>query len=172
MRARGLTLLELLIAIALGVILLTVGIPSLTALLSNNTLSEQTKIVRKHLSYARNEAINSQTLLTVCLVGSPQNGDEHCLAADQEGAVRLLIFIDSNNDNRFNAGETLIAASSPFAQALTITSSEQGVLFNSDGTLVSLMQATLSLCIAGENQTDIIIAPSGSTQVQHGDLCP
>jgi type IV fimbrial biogenesis protein FimT len=57
---RGLTLLELLIAIAVLAILFTVGIPAIQDLVQNNRLRTQTNALVNALEFARSEAVKQR----------------------------------------------------------------------------------------------------------------
>ena len=57
-RVRGVTLLELLVALAIGSILLGVGIPAYESVVRNNRLATDTNELVAAIHYARSEAIS------------------------------------------------------------------------------------------------------------------
>ena len=61
----GFTVIELMITVALGAVLLTIGVPSFTSLLRQNTIISQTNTVLSSLFYARNETITENTNVTI-----------------------------------------------------------------------------------------------------------
>ncbi|MGL4249964.1 MAG: GspH/FimT family pseudopilin [Aeromonas sp.] len=172
MKNAGFTLIELMIAIALGVILLGIGIPSLTNLLRSNNLATQEKSLLNHLNYARQQAVSNQQTVTLCL-STINNSTESCLAANQVGATRLLTFVDSNSDQILNGSDTTLSTTSTFPDDLTIAADVQVLRFIPDGTITVTTTATFSLCISGENGVEIEVMPSGRTHRQAtGALCP
>lgn len=164
--------MELMVAIALGVILLGIGIPSLSSLLGSNTLSTQEKSILNHLNYARQQAISNQQTVTLCLT-TINNSVEECIPANQSGATRLLAFIDTNSDQKLNGSETTISASPAFPADLTISADTQALRFISDGTITSVNKVTFSVCVSGESNVEIEAMPSGRAHSQTaGIVCP
>ena len=174
MKNAGFTLMELMIAIALGVILLGIGIPSLSNLLGSNNLATQEKSLLNHLNYARQQAISNQQTVTLCLTTT--NGtDEECVTG---GATRLLVFIDSDRDQKLNGSETTLTASPEFPAQLTISADThsadlKSLRFLPDGTLASVNKVTFSLCVSGEKGIEIDVMPAGRAHNQaSGAVCP
>lgn len=63
---RGFTLIELVMSIAILGILLTVGIPSFQALITNNRIATQTNDFVSSLAHARAEAVRRNVRVTIC----------------------------------------------------------------------------------------------------------
>ena len=172
MKNAGFTLMELMIAIALGVILLGIGIPSLSNLLGSNNLATQEKSLLNHLNYARQQAISNQQTVTLCLT-TLNNATEECIPAAQHGANRLLAFIDSNSDLKLNGSEVTLAASPAYPAELAISADAQALHFIPDGTITSDNTVTFSLCISGEKGIEIEVMPAGRAHSQaSGAVCP
>ena len=57
---KGFTLLELMIAVSLGIILLGIGAPAMSSLLSENSLRFESRTLLKYLRFARSQAIDNQ----------------------------------------------------------------------------------------------------------------
>lgn len=169
MKNAGFTLMELMIAIALGVILLGIGIPSLSHLLGSNSLATQEKILLNTLHYARQQAISHQQTVTLCLTTT--NGtEEQCVTG---GATRLLVFIDSNPDQKLNGSEVTITASPEFPADLAISADTQALRFTPDGTITSDNEVIFSLCVSGEKGIEIEVMPAGRAHSQaSGAECP
>lgn len=169
MKNAGFTLMELMIAIALGVILLGIGIPSLSNLLGSNNLATQEKSLLNHLNYARQQAISNQQTVTLCLTTT--NGtEEECVT---HGATRLLVFIDSSPDQKLNGSETTLTASPALPAQLAISVDAKSLRFLPDGTLASANKVIFSLCISGEKGIEIEVMPAGRAHSQaSGAVCP
>ncbi len=182
MKNAGFTLMELIIAIALGVILLGIGIPSLSNLLGSNNLATQEKNLLNHLNYARQHAISNQQTVTLCLTTVTLSNNiavEGCIPANQRGTNRLLAFIDSNGDLKLNGNEATIAASPEFPAELTISADAQALRFNPVGTITEVppdeanIEVIFSLCISGENSVTINVMHAGRAHSQaSGAVCP
>lgn len=182
MKNAGFTLMELMIAIALGIILLGIGIPSLSNLLGSNNLATQEKSLLNHLNYARQQAISNQQTVTLCLTTVTLSNNiavEGCIPANQRGTNRLLAFIDSNGDLMLNGNEATIAASPEFPAELTISADAQALRFNPVGTITEVppdeanIEVIFSLCISGENSVTINVMHAGRAHSQaSGAVCP
>lgn len=169
MKNAGFTLMELMIAIALGVILLGIGIPSLSNLLGSNNLATQEKSLLNHLNYARQQAISNQQTVTLCLTTTSGTA-EGCVTG---GATRLLVFIDSNSDQKLNSSETTLTASPEFPAELAISADAQALRFTPDGTITSDSEVIFSLCVSGEKGVQIEVMPAGRAHSQaSGAVCP
>lgn len=66
---RGFTLIELIVTIALVAIVATLGIPSFSATLNNNSLASEANRLVAHIQLARSEAIKRNRVVTLCRSG-------------------------------------------------------------------------------------------------------
>ncbi len=165
MKNAGFTLMELMIAIALGVILLGIGIPSLGSLLKDSTANYESERLIKILRFARTQAISDQQTVTACLI----NNDNECVEQDP---VQLLVFIDDDGDAELDEGEVEIARTPAFTLDATISSTRPRVLFAADGTSLGT-NMTVRVCISEEPRVDVVIAASGrSSKSETTSICP
>jgi type IV fimbrial biogenesis protein FimT len=111
MRARGFSLVELMTVLAIAAILLGIGVPGFRSLIQNQRVIAATNDFFAAINLARSEAM--QRGARVDLV--PADGKNW-----NNGWV---IFIDGNDDQMPEAGETLVFAHGPVTDGLTITSS-------------------------------------------------
>ena len=86
---KGVTLLGLMIAVSLGVILLGIGAPAMSSLLSENSLRFESRTLLKYLRFARSQAIDNQQSVTACLA----NASDNCVTANP---TQLLVFVDND----------------------------------------------------------------------------
>lgn len=162
---KGFTLLELMIAVSLGVILLGIGAPAMSRLLNENTLQFESRTVLKYLRFARSQAVDNQQSVTACLA----NASDNCVTANP---TQVLIFIDTNGNDVLNNGEQFLARSPVFPSSLTASNNRLSTTFSPDGTSL-VTNATLSLCSPGNAQINLVIAPSGrATQSTQANTCP
>jgi len=98
----GFTLIELIVAIAVAAILLTVAVPSLTDLIRNNRVTGQTNELVAMINFARNEAIRRNGSVDVVLTSEADgwggevedplgSGADPCTA---QGALRCADYSD------------------------------------------------------------------------------
>ncbi|MDX7897586.1 GspH/FimT family pseudopilin [Aeromonas media] len=164
---KGFTLLELMIAVSLGVILLGIGAPAMSSLLSENSLRFESRTLLKYLRFARSQAIDNQQSVTACLA----NASDNCVTANP---TQLLVFVDNDApaDNILNNSDQFLARTSAFAGTLTISNNRISTTFSPDGTSLG-SNATISLCSSGNAQVNLVIAQSGrSSQSTQANVCP
>lgn len=161
----GFTLLELMVAVSLGVILLGIGAPALSSLLNENSLKFESQTLLKQLRFARSQAIDNQFSVTACLA----DANDSCVLANP---THLQVFVDDDGNSALDGGELLLARSHPFPQGVTAANNRRTTLFSPDGTSLG-SNATLNLCSPGVQQINLIIAPSGrSSQATQANVCP
>ncbi|MER0511271.1 GspH/FimT family pseudopilin [Aeromonas veronii] len=164
---KGFTLLELMIAVSLGVILLGIGAPAMSSLLSENSLRFESRTLLKYLRFARSQAIDNQQSVTACLA----NASDNCVTANP---TQLLVFVDNDSprDNILNNSDQFLARSATFSGTLTIANNRISTTFSPDGTSLG-SNATISLCSSGNAQVNLVIAQSGrSSQSTQANVCP
>lgn len=89
-RNKGFTLIELVVTIAIGAIVLTMGIPSFQNVILNNRIITQTNTFIGALTLARTEAIKNGTNTTICISDNGTN----CSGTDWK--FGWIVFSDPN----------------------------------------------------------------------------
>lgn len=164
---KGFTLLELMIAVSLGVILLGIGAPAMSSLLSENSLRFESRTLLKYLRFARSQAIDNQQSVTACLA----NANDNCVTANP---TQLLVFVDNDSprDNILNNSDQFLARTAAFSGTLTIANNRISTTFSPDGTSLG-SNATISLCSSGNAQVNLVIAQSGRSSLStQANVCP
>jgi type IV fimbrial biogenesis protein FimT len=134
--ARGFTLIELMVTIAIAAILIAMAVPSFQSMLVNNRMSAATNGLFNALNYARNAALTGNTTVLVCPVGAfgstacGANWPSGWMAVNTGVAPPLLL------------QSWTLAANAP---ALTSPSGTASVTFNSRG-ITSGNAANFKLC--------------------------
>lgn len=77
-RARGFTLVELMITIAVAAVMLAMAVPSFTRMLANTRQTSATNSLLNAFEYARNSALRGGQPVTVCPIANPT--DTSCSA--------------------------------------------------------------------------------------------
>lgn len=110
MRARGFTLIEVMISIIVLIIILAVAVPNLSDLLRRHRLWTQADGFASALSLARSAAISRNTCGAVVAIG----GD----ATWRQG---WIAFVDTNCNRAFDAGELRLTQGGALPDAMTAT---------------------------------------------------
>jgi prepilin-type N-terminal cleavage/methylation domain-containing protein len=98
--ARGFTIVELIVTVAIAAILLAVAVPSFTSFAQKRAISHKTVEVRNALELARGLALSQRQVWTVCTVDASNS----CVSSE---GLRLLVFRDDNDNKDFDTGEIL-----------------------------------------------------------------
>lgn len=165
---RGFSMIELVITIAIAAILLTLAIPSFTSFLNSNRISGQANELLATFQTARLESIRRGARVVVCGSNNANAATPSCSGTAAWGG--WISFVDTDRDNVFDAGETLLQAN--LLSGVTATASSNiGALvtFRSDGLARSstgtLLQGRVVLCIATTtpllNARDVEFATGG-----------
>jgi len=116
-RENGFTLIELMIAVGLTGLLLSMAVPALDIFVSN---ARQTGAINDFVSsihQARSTAVTTNARVTIC----PSSGGANCEAVGWNAG--WIVFSDPDSDRNVDTGETIIASSGG-ADGLTIQSGQ------------------------------------------------
>jgi type IV fimbrial biogenesis protein FimT len=169
--ARGFTLIELMIVLAVAAVLAGVGAPAMTATVKSVQLSTSSNDLFSSLFMARSEAIKRRARVAVC-----KSADGIGCARDGGWHQGWLVFHDADNDGERSAAEAIIQRGLPLAASMRATGNlnvARYVSYAPTGTtkLVggSFQAGTITLCResadAGEAR-QIIVSSSGRPRVQ------
>ena len=103
---KGLTLLELLFALAIVSILLSMGVPSFRNVIMDNRLSDGSNAFMSSINAARSSAIRYQRQATVCPIADYDAAVLSC-SGDRDWADGWMVWVDQNRDSLVGAGEIL-----------------------------------------------------------------
>ena len=101
-KARGFTLLELMITIALVAILLGIGAPSFAEFIRNSRITSKANDLLAAMHLARTESIKRRAPVTVC--GS-SNSDAAAPACDTASFDEWIVFVDDDGDPDVATGQ-------------------------------------------------------------------
>lgn len=167
----GITLVELLVAIALIGVVLTIAAPNFRTFLLNTRLTSQTNELVLALAYARSEAVKRNLHVTVC-----SRASNTACAASNIWDAGWMVFVDTNADGKIDAGEDVLQVRAALEgnNTLRTGSSRQRVTFNSSGFSPGF-NATFRLCdIRGKNDArSIVVTNQGRVTSRTGATqCP
>lgn len=173
-RARGFTLVELMVTIAVLVVVLGIAAPSLQGVINRNRVTSVANEVVAALNTARMEAVRRNRAAKLC----PSVDGASCSGSDWG---RLIIFIDENGDGNVGGTEEVVRDLAFNARGISITAStnvstNHRLWFGSDG-LVRVgtgagRNGGFSVCStrlpADENTRDVLVNVSRSSVTTRG----
>lgn len=125
----GFTLYELLITVLIVGVVLTLGIPNMTAFTANSRITTSANDLHAAFQVARSEAARAKTNITIC---ASDNSTDLALA-DCQGTWEdgFIVFIDNNGDiSRSGAGETVLRAHPPVADGVSLRVAGDATFFS------------------------------------------
>lgn len=166
---RGLTILELMLAIAIGAILVGVGVPSFVNTIRNSEMTSATNGLVGALYAARSEAVKRRGRVTIC-IAEDGGGGPNC-AIDGN---RLLVFQNVANDVSFDGGDTIIKSVPWLSDNIdaSVNGVNAGFSFNASGftrdTLGNTVAGNVLFCGPRGNDAAriVVIAPTGRPTVR------
>ena len=145
--ARGLTLIELLITLAVAAVLLGIAVPTMAAFLAESRITAKSNVVMAHVQYARHSAITLRANVVAC-----PGADHLGCNGSNRWDLGWIVFIDRNNNGRPASPDDL----------LRIIPAEQQLLIHSAGRTRVRFQPTGGAF--GTNLTIRVCDPSGRAQ--------
>lgn len=172
--ARGLTLIELMMTVALLVIVIAIGVPGMQGAINGGRLSSAANELSAAVLLARAEAIKRNVTVVLCR----SENLTACASDDQWNG--WLIFADTDGDGVVDAGENVIKTGTigaPLVMRASAAISSRGnlVSFLPSGMArgadeMALLNASLSVCSPSTqpatNVRDVLIAFGGRTTVR------
>jgi type IV fimbrial biogenesis protein FimT len=180
-RIGGLTLIELLVAIAVLAVLLTVAVPSFDNARLGTNLVSFTNTLLAHLQLARSEAIKRNARVALC-----KSADGSTCMATGGWDQGWIIFHDANNNGSREDSETVIQRGETLATGFSLTGNTpvaRYISYDATGatklTSGAFQAGTLTLCRAaptvGGQGRKIVISATGRPRVEQTNnvtACP
>lgn len=99
---RGFSLIELMIALAIAGVMLTLAAPGMSRLIASSRISTQASDMVANLALSRSEAIKRGMHATLC----PSDSSTACTATDWSAGY--IAFVDLDGDGSFDTGSDII----------------------------------------------------------------
>lgn len=172
----GVTLVELMVALAVAAILLALAVPSMQSLINSNRLRTATNETLATLQAARIEAIRANRRMVACLTVDPNADAPVC---DGNGASGWIVFQDADRNGKYAATERLVRRTSVAGEVrlLGSTALNGRITFNADGmardAAGNLLNAAVSACLPltapRQNRSDISISAGSRFRAERKD---
>lgn len=108
-KVRGITLIELLVAMGIVAILASLAGPPFVRLIKSNTMSSTVNTFLADMRYARSEAVRRGGRVTLCRSEAPEDVPPTCATTTPAGskgwATGWVVFHDRDADDAFSAGD-------------------------------------------------------------------
>lgn len=169
MPSRGFTLVEMMVAVAVLAILLSIGMPAFGGLIDNQRLDSSVNSLLRSVQFTRSEAVRQNRHVTM----APLDG---------RWEVGWVIFIDEDGNGAFDSGEPLlreerlggvnpVRANANIASYVRYNRQGESELLNG-----GFQSGTFTFCSgrAGAKGRQLIINRVGRARVQHAEAsgCP
>ena len=122
-RIKGFTLIELMIAVALAAIIITMAAPSFNSAMKKNKIVAETNELIADINFARSEAVKRSMPVVLCRSASPSNASPSCSGSASNWSSGWLVFADTDGDNSYAPADDVL-----------IRIGNQELVYNPDGT--------------------------------------
>jgi type IV fimbrial biogenesis protein FimT len=147
----GFTIIELMVALALVVIIITIGMPSFTQMVANQRLTSQANDLVGDVLFARSEAASRGARVTLC---TSTNGTS-CSGTAADWNRGRIVFVDLDADGTLDAGEPIIKVtqiSGTSTIAVAGFPNNDWIAFGAYGGMTpSGTSGTFTLCVTSSN---------------------
>jgi len=175
---RGVTLIELLVAMSVLTILLAVGVPSFSQFTANTRLNSYANTMFSHLTLARSEAIKRNARVVIC-----KSPDGSTCTNSGDWSQGWVVFVDLNNNGSISGGEQIITTMPALSTGFSFCGNAPvGNYISYDAlgmtklTGGAFQAGTIKLCSAAPagNGRSIILSGSGRSRITQitGCSCP
>lgn len=141
-RQHGMTVIELMIALAVVAILATVGVPAMARFMAENRVVAKTNLMISHIQFARHSAVTRRAHVVAC----PSHDQRTCSGGNRWDRG-WIIFIDRDNDHAPDSPEDVLRVVAPEKDLLLHSAGRHRVRFQPMGTAYGT-NLTIRVCDA------------------------
>jgi len=102
---RGFTLIELMLALGVAAVIISIAAPNMRTFILNNRLSATANEMLRSIQTARSEAAKRQQNVVVCMTADPTATTPACVTS---GYGAWIVFEDTNKNQSHDTGETTL----------------------------------------------------------------
>ncbi|MCD9029785.1 Tfp pilus assembly protein FimT/FimU [Luteimonas sp. BDR2-5] len=163
-RTSGFTLIELMIALAIAAITLTIGMPAFSAAIERNRVQTALHLVSADLAMARSTAVMRRDQVVVC----PRTPDARC-RDDMDWSFGWIVFTDSDGNRQPDQPGDLLRVSDPPAGAsngaLQLSATRKFLRYQRDGRSAGT-NLTVRVCAGGKLNGEVVVNNLGRVRSQ------
>ena len=177
--ARGHTLIEQLIAVAVLAVLAGAGLPSLRGWIDQRAVQVRAESLRSALRLARGVALNRQTQVSLCARRSgPPDAPDACALAGKDWGAGWVAFVDQGVRGEVDEGERILHVALPTRDIGRVVATVRYVTFQ--GTGISLNAAARFTFLPASASADALTDPRdllvcvnkpGRARILDADVC-
>jgi type IV fimbrial biogenesis protein FimT len=174
-RKSGITLIELVIALAIAGLLFAVAMPRYGDWIAEYQMMNFARDLAGNMNTARSEAIKRGVRVNLC-----KSADRRTCAAAGDWAQGFVVYVDVDRDGQIDIGESALKVGEPAPPRITARGNRpiaDYVSYTSLGTARllngGLQMGTLTVCRSGQRAIDVVLANSGRARIQKTvAICP
>ena len=155
--ARGVTLIELLVTLAVAAIVVALGAPSFMRVLARHAIATQAEELQDAVRMGRTEAMRRSGPAVLCRTEATDTG--HCAGSGGNWQTWLL-FADTDRNGVFNAGDSLLREHLEASRRMTVTSDAASIRFEATG-----------IAHSDAGNTTIVLSPNDGDRVMQRRVC-
>jgi len=163
----GFTFLELIVAVALGVLLVWLALPAYHRVIAELELRDRVEAITHAMAFARAEALKRGHRVNLC-----PSGDGTSCAEDGRWEQGWILFSDDDGNGDRGEDEQVIRSEPRSLRAITLRGNrplKDYVSYTSHGQTRmangALQMGTFTVCRSGRNATEVILANGGRVRV-------
>ncbi|TVS13247.1 MAG: prepilin-type N-terminal cleavage/methylation domain-containing protein [Wenzhouxiangella sp.] len=126
--ARGLTIVELMITLAVAAILASVGVPAMGGFIAESRITTKSNVLMAHVQFARNAAITMRSNVVAC-----PSADQQGCSGDNRWDQGWIVFIDRENQGAPSSPEDVLRVIAPETRLLLHSAGRTRVRFQPGG---------------------------------------
>src|SRR5690242_2410817 len=174
-RAGGLSLIELLLALAIFAVIIGFGVPSYGDWIASRQLANHAEYLAQTLMQARTEAVKRSSRVNVC-----KSGDGKQCATAGTWSAGWIMYEDDDRDGSIDAAESVIRYEPAPGSGITVTANhplDSYVSYTNFGyaRMLSgaLQMGTFVVCKPGQKAIHVVLANSGRVRIDRtAQPCP
>lgn len=174
-KSAGLSLIELMTALAIFALILGFGVPSYRDWIASRELANHAEYLAETLMQARSEAVKRHARVNVC-----KSADGKQCATTGTWSAGWIMYEEDNRDGSIEAIENVIRHDPAPGNSITVTANrplDSYVSYTSLGYARmlngALQMGTFVVCKPGQKAIDVVLANSGRVRVSRtAQMCP
>jgi len=144
----GFSLIELMVAIVVLTILISLAVPSFTTVIKNNRMTTLTNQLILDLNLARSEAVKRGATVILCRSAAPATAG--CGGSSKDWTTGWIVFASQDSNFTYNSGTDIILkrseVSSTGVTIMSNTAADTAIAFNPDGFKATTGSSVFALC--------------------------